>query len=175
MPAPAERRSLELLLVRHAPARKRDPRRWPGDSRRPLSARGVRRFQRAAAGLERVTARPERVFSSPLLRARQTAVILRTVAGWPAARVVAELAPGRDPERLLRRLGDADADRVAIVGHEPGLGQLLALCVAGAGGRARSEFRKGGVACVGFAGGMQPGSGQLRWLLPPRLLRRLAR
>ncbi len=175
MPVPVEPRSRELLLVRHAPARKRDPLRWPGDARRPLSARGIQRFRRAAAGLERLVVPPEQVFCSPLLRARQTAAILREVAGWPAARALPDIGPGRDPLRLLRRLGGEEGARIAIVGHEPGLSRLIALCVAGATARARFELRKGGVACIVFAGEPLAGQGQLRWLLPPRVLRRLVR
>jgi phosphohistidine phosphatase SixA len=37
------------------------------------------------------------------------------------------------------------------------------------------EFKKGGAACVEFAGAIQPGGATLKWLMPPRALRALKR
>jgi phosphohistidine phosphatase len=164
---------MELLLIRHAIARKRSPLRWKVDAERPLSPRGIRRFRSAAAGLERLVEPPELVLSSPLLRARQTASILRAVSGWPAARTLAVIAPGHGPDRILARLAQCTAARVAVVGHEPELGRLLASCLVKDAARVRVEFRKGAVACIAFEGAARPGAGTLRWLLPPRALRRL--
>jgi len=149
---PAEPAPLELLLVRHAVARERDRARWPDDERRPLSPGGARRMRRAAKGLARLVAPPELLFTSTLVRARQTAAILRESASWPAPRTLAGLAPGRDPRELLARLAALEAARVAIVGHEPGLGRLLAHCLYGPASPARMELRKGAAACVRCCG-----------------------
>ncbi len=85
---------MELLIVRHAIAFERDPRRWPDDGERPLSSQGVDRAKKAAAGMKQLVRSPARVLVSPLVRARQTAAILTDVAGWPRATTCAELAPG---------------------------------------------------------------------------------
>ena len=37
------------------------------------------------------------------------------------------------------------------------------------------EFKKGGAACVEFAGAIQPGGATLKWLMPPHALRALKR
>src|SRR2546429_6764465 len=63
---------MELLVVRHAIAFERSPRRWPDDAERPLSPQGAARARKAALGLKRITPRPARVLVSPLRRARQT-------------------------------------------------------------------------------------------------------
>jgi phosphohistidine phosphatase len=76
---------MDLLIVRHAIAYERDRARWREDALRPLSPAGIRRARKAAAGLKELTARPERLLTSPLVRAQQTARILTAVAGWPAA------------------------------------------------------------------------------------------
>jgi phosphohistidine phosphatase len=165
---------MELLLIRHALACKRDPLRWKADALRPLSPRGMRRFRRAAAGLKRLVEPPALVISSPLARARQTANILRRVAGWPAPRILAAVAPGGSTERLLARLSGKNVDRLAVIGHEPELGRLLACCLGGSAARISIEFRKGAVACVAFDSDVMAGRGSLRWLMPPRALRRLA-
>ena len=62
---------MELLVVRHAIAFERSPRRWPDDAERPLSPQGAARARKAALGLKRITPRPARVLVSPLRRARQ--------------------------------------------------------------------------------------------------------
>src|SRR5579864_7434188 len=127
---------MELLIVRHAVAFERSPRRWPEDGERPLSPRGVQRARQAAAGLKHLTDRPLRVLTSPLLRARQTAEILARCAGWPAAAPCALLAPDGSPERLLALLAGLRGARIAVVGHEPDLGRLLAACLPGEPGAA---------------------------------------
>src|ERR1700687_2008872 len=86
--------TMELLIVRHAIALERDDHRWRNDGARPLSPAGMRRARKAAAGLKEFSKAPEHLFTSPLVRAKQTAQILTDVAGWPLAEEAAELSPG---------------------------------------------------------------------------------
>jgi phosphohistidine phosphatase len=162
---------MELLIVRHAIAHERSVRRWPDDGERPLSAHGIARARRAAQGIARLAPRPTRVFTSPLARAEQTAAILTAVAGWPRARLCAQLLPGADPEALLAVLARARSPRTAVIGHQPELSRLLAACLPGSPGGGAFELRKMGAALVGFPGAPRAGRGELRWLVPPRLLR----
>jgi phosphohistidine phosphatase len=85
---------------------------------------------------------------------------------------VAELQPGHKPREVLRALAPYAAHAsVALVGHEPGLGELTALLV---GFRSAPEFKKGGVARVDVALLPPPaGSGTIAWWLTPKLLRAL--
>ncbi len=63
------------------------------------------------------------------------------------------------------------ADRVALVGHEPDLGQLAAILL----GAARPlPFKKGGMCRIDVEWSSRP-TGTLVWFLPPAALRRLAR
>src|SRR5262249_39853543 len=94
--------SMDLLIVRHAIAL--DPHRWHEDAARPLSPAGIRRARKAAAGLKQLTKRPERLWTSPLMRARQTAQILTEVAGWPVAEELAQLSPGEPARGVLTLL-----------------------------------------------------------------------
>jgi|SRR5579863_88058 len=165
---------MELFIVRHAIAHERDPARWADDRARPLTAPGIKRARRAAAGLRELIAAPERVFTSPLTRARQTAQLLREVAGWPQARVCPLLAPGGSPAAVLELLSRERIARAAVVGHQPDLGKLLALCLPDATDAA-FELRKMGVALVSFAAAPRAGRGMLQWLAAPRLLRAAAK
>ena len=162
---------MELLIVRHAIASERDAQRWPDDTQRPLSARGVRRARQAARGVRKLVQRPARVLSSPLLRARQTAAILTECAGWPRASISPLLGPEATAAAVLALLARSQETCIAVVGHQPALGRLLGCCLTGNGARGAFELRKMGIAVVGFDGAPRPGHGALRWLVPPRMLR----
>jgi phosphohistidine phosphatase len=62
-------------------------------------------------------------------------------------------------------------ERIAIVGHEPNIGELAARLI---GARAPLEFKKGAICRIDFEVFPPKGVGSLRWFLPPRLLRKLA-
>lgn len=162
---------MELLIVRHAISFEPDARRWPDDGERPLSPRGIARARKAAAGMKQLVQAPGRVLVSPLVRARRTAAILTEVAGWPRATPCAELAPGGAPEALLALLRRMPETRIAVVGHEPGLGRLLAASLPGAAGAEGFRFRKMGAALLTFRGAARAGGARLAWLVPAKLLR----
>ena len=167
---------MELLLVRHAIAFEHNAKRWPDDGERPLSPRGMLRARHAAAGLKRIGLPPAQVLASPLLRTQQTAAILTQFAGWPKATSCPQLLPGGSPQELLALLTRAHPTRthewrIAVIGHQPDLGRLLGACLPGNAGGAAFEFRKMGVALIAFHGAPRAGHGELRWLVPPRLLR----
>lgn len=160
---------MDLLLVRHAIAFERDPRRWPDDAERPLTPQGMARARKAAAGLKRLTPAPVQLLTSPLRRAYQTASILTRVAGWPKPIPTAQLTPGTPPQEVFALLARTRLQRVAAVGHEPDLSKLLLACLGGSS--PAFAFRKMGVALVKFRGPVRAGRGRLVGFLPPRLLR----
>jgi|ERR1700724_2097179 phosphohistidine phosphatase len=164
---------MELLIVRHAIALERDRQRWRDDGARPLSPAGMRQSRKAAAGLKEFSKAPDRLLTSPLIRARQTAQILTDVAGWPQAEEAPELSPGGAALAVLTLLGQKRGKVVAVVGHEPGLGALLAVCLLGEGGAMAIEMKKNAVACVSFEGSPRAGRAVLKWLATPRMLRGL--
>jgi len=162
---------VQVLVVRHAIAHERDSKRWPDDSQRPLSPQGVRRFRRAAAGLAKVLPPPERVLSSPFVRALQTAEILTEVANWPAPRKCPELGHGGPIDDVLKLLREYRVKRIAIVGHEPDLGNLIVASVTRAEAGLRFEMKKGGVASLIFSGRPARGRAKLVAYVPPKVLR----
>jgi len=82
-----------------------------------------------------------------------------------------QLLPGASPQGVLALLARTRGRRLAVVGHQPALGRLLAACLPGGVGAAAFEFRKMAVALLAFQGSARAGGGQLIWLLPPRVLR----
>lgn len=166
---------MDLLIVRHAIAFERNPRRWRDDGERPLSPQGMVRGRKAAIGLRHITKRPECVLSSPLVRAKQTATILMEFAGWPKATECPALAPDVPPGDVFAALSVRKEKILGIVGHQPALGRFLAAClpVQARGGMSPGafEWKKMGAVLVSFAGAPRAGGGVLKWFVPPRILR----
>src|ERR1039458_1325893 len=161
---------MDLLIIRHAIALERDRHRWRDDGARPLSPAGIRRARKAAAGLKQFSKSPDRLLTSPLVRARQTAQILTEVAGWPQAEEVPQLSPGEPALAVLTLLGKDRSKLVAVVGHQPGLGALLTTCLLGNGRALPIEMKKNAIACVSLEGSPRAGRAALKWLATPRML-----
>src|SRR5919197_1220303 len=138
MPAP-----FELYLVRHGVAEERSEK-WPDDAKRPLTADGMSKMKKASRGLARLGVAFDVIVTSPLVRTRQTAEILAAELDGPPPIVNADsLAPGGTYSALLADLEKhARKTRIALVGHEPGIGELAARLV---GSRHPIEFKKGAV------------------------------
>ena len=162
---------MELLIIRHAIAFARDRRRWADDAARPLSPAGIKRARKAASGLKQFCKAPDRLLTSPLVRATQTAKILTEVAGWPPAEVASELKPGTGAAAVLALLGQDRSQRIAIVGHEPGLSALIMACLLKDDSPLSIEMKKNAAACLFFRGRVRAGDAALTWLATPRMLR----
>lgn len=161
---------MRLILFRHGPAEPRDAERWPDDLARPLTSRGAQRTRRAAVGLSRIEPRICKVFTSPALRCVESARLLALELGAAGGlEVIALLAPGGDQRALLRAVAREGPDAVvALVGHEPELGELAA-ALLGMSPRSLAFKKAGACALEWTAPG--PGGTRLRWWLAPGALR----
>ncbi|MCU0647406.1 MAG: phosphohistidine phosphatase SixA [Gemmatimonadaceae bacterium] len=171
---------MRILLVRHAIAEDRDTFVLTGkhDDARPLTPRGDRRMRRAVRGLQLLVPRIDIVATSPLVRAQQTASILvRSYGDVPSAEVLRPLVPGGSVDDIDRWLEAKRAQWreaaaiavVALVGHEPELGQLATRWLAGVPG-GWLPIKKGGIVAIDFADRVAEGKGRLVWALSPRVL-----
>ena len=162
----------ELYLVRHAIAAERGED-WPNDDKRPLTARGVARFKEEVDGLAKMGVAIDEIFTSPLVRAKQTAEIIAAgLPGKPAVKILDALAPGHAPGSVMAQLAkQARRRRIAIVGHEPDLGELAAHLIGA--GRAL-PFKKGGVCRIDVESLTSRRPAALTWFVTPRLLRKIA-
>ncbi len=164
--------TIELYLVRHAIAAERGPK-FPDDRQRPLTTEGAQKFKDAVRGLASLNVVVDMVLTSPLLRARETATILAAGLGRRPIEEVEALAPGGRHAAIVEVLAHQAKKypRLALVGHEPDLGEL-AMRLLGATGTVR--FKKGAVCAIDVDGATPGGPGTLRWLINPRVLRVLA-
>ncbi len=165
---------MRLLVVRHGIAAPRESFDGP-DAARPLTDAGRTRMERGARGIARLVPELECIWTSPLVRARQTAQILAAAyAGKPALGEAAWLRPGADLRELAARLGsEAHRESVAIVGHEPDLSIAVSWLAAGVDG-SFAPLGKGGAALLDLPGRIDAARATLLWLLRPGQLRRLA-
>jgi phosphohistidine phosphatase len=116
------------------------------DLRRPLSDAGRVHVERLAAEAAARGVRPDAVWHSGQLRAKQTAE-----AFWRACNALAEFSATKDlqpddPPQWIRDRLRGEARDVAIAGHFPHLPRLLALLVTG--GEAGGSFPPHGVVAL---------------------------
>ncbi len=158
-----------LYFVRHAAAE--DARPGLPDAERTLTPDGIRKFRRAARGIVRVVADtpPRTIFTSPLVRARQTAELL--VEAFHQAQLKIELRglPALGPSGSIAKfMKETRAQNALAVGHEPLLSTWIGqLCFATPGDL---ELKKGALAAVELT---TSDRGRLLYLLPPAVLRDL--
>jgi phosphohistidine phosphatase len=134
------------------------------DELRALTATGHQ--QAAATGdlLKKAGLKLAALYSSPRLRATQTAEAIGNALGI-APQIREELNIGFNLTRLHRLVADANiSDSIMVVGHEPTLSQTIREITGG-----RVEMKKCGLARIDVMV-RQPLNGELVWLLPPRLV-----
>ncbi|OGB27445.1 MAG: histidine phosphatase family protein [Burkholderiales bacterium RIFCSPLOWO2_02_FULL_57_36] len=113
---------MDLILWRHAEAEPGDP-----DDERPLTAKGHKQAAKIAGWLDRNLPDRCKILVSPTKRTLQTAQALGR-----KFKVEPGLMPDATPETILALAKWPDArEPVLIVGHQPTLGQVAGLLIAG--------------------------------------------
>jgi len=165
--------SCELYFIRHGIAEERGDA-WPDDTKRPLTAAGATRLRKGVRGLRSAGIGFDVVLTSPLVRARQTADVVASASDpRPPIFVVESLAPGGAYASLMTDIEKyAKRGRIALVGHEPDLGEITARLI---GARQPIVYKKGAVCRVDLAAVPSPSPGVLMWFLTPKLMRRLGK
>src|SRR6266849_5753535 len=108
---------MQLLIVRHAEAAPGSP-----DELRPLTAEGREHARELGERLRAQGFEPDAVVSSPLLRARETAVAL----GLGEPEVDERLAPGASSNDV-RDAAAGRGETVIVIGHQPDCGRAVAV------------------------------------------------
>ena len=152
---------MKLYLVRHAEAIERST--TTPDATRYLTTKGRLSFRKIARQARKAGAAPDVIFTSPLLRAVQTAEILAERLEHKGEVVVArELSPGFDLPALRSLLsGAGNPAEAAFVAHEPDLGDLAATLLALRGG---FPLRKGAVVALEVDGTVPKGTAKFLWM-----------
>jgi phosphohistidine phosphatase len=177
---------MELYLIRHGIAEARRP--DLEDEKRELTAKGRDKTQKVAQRLYEMGLRFELILTSPLARARQTAEILQTCNLSSQIEESSHLSPEGDfylwSNWLEQKQMLATDTQLALVGHEPDLGQWAEILIWGKL-KQESEFaedsvdsypaalvlKKAGIIGVNLPKDGSPvGRSQLFWLASPKFL-----
>lgn len=148
--------------------------RFGRDHERPINERGRTDARRMGRFLAEIECLPDRILSSSAVRARTTLEYAREEGDWEeiSTEITSALyeASPADVLALVQEQEDT-FERLLLVGHEPTWSTMVGKLVGEAGVRittatvARVDFRVGQWKQVAF------GSGELQWLVTPKLLR----
>jgi phosphohistidine phosphatase len=163
---------MEIYIIRHGPAGKsiEDP---ALDEARPLTAKGKAKMRDVSRGLKNLGISFDKVYTSPLARAKETAEYMEKCCTG-GIETTDLLKPGSSKDELISFINRADgAEHIALVGHEPFLGEFAAYCLSKSKW-SYFDFKKGGVMMLESDGPVKPGKCKLAWLVEPFQLVMLA-
>jgi phosphohistidine phosphatase len=153
----------DLFLIRHARAVEQSAHDWE----RPLLPAGRKEALAVGAALKKAGVGFDAIACSPLVRAVETATLIAVELGYEGGLVIdSALAPDGAPSTMLSLAERLAGERIALVGHEPSMGNFLSALV----GRSGMTMVKGGV--VRLAANDPPvlGAAKLVWTISPRQL-----
>ena len=162
--------NLDLLIIRHGEAGARMTN-MEQDFKRSLTSEGRTEVRRIVKSLKNAGLKAERIYTSPLLRAKETAEIAARILQIPMLEQWDELRPDGDRRSLYRKLAK-EGSQIVIVGHEPYLTSMIGEIIGTPG--ARLVLKKGGVAKVRISAFVPQVSGELRWLLTPKMMTKMS-
>jgi phosphohistidine phosphatase len=146
------------------------------DQQRRLTPTGRDVMARVARGLSRLDVAPSVILASPMVRATETAEILRgALSGGAAVEHCPPLAPGNPLSAIFDILAEhLHEEQILLVGHEPTMGELASCLLTGSPGLASLRFKPGAVAAIDFPSAPSETRGSLRWFVRAELLAALA-
>lgn len=154
----------EIVILRHAhadPAEQGQP-----DEQRTLSDKGVEEARKVHAWLQGQNLRFDRILCSPAARTRETAAIALSDAS--ASIVYEPRIYDATPGELLALLQDQARETTLLVGHNPGLEQLVALLTSGDSGNFRGLPTAGAAVIeIPAADALEPSVGKLEAFWSP--------
>ena len=163
---------MKLYILRHGEAAEHGDPRYANDADRPLTLRGIRRTKQLAHALRQLEVSFDVIFSSPLVRARETAEIVeRGLRLHSRLELTDHLSPTGGTEKLVAQVNHIrpQPESVLLVGHEPYLSALISrLCTGGQG--LALTLKKGGLCRLEVETLRSGRCANLEWLLAPRLL-----
>jgi phosphohistidine phosphatase len=163
---------IDLFLLRHGEAGNRMSV-VEEDSERPLTPEGRLEMQKIARSLKAVGLQTNQIYTSPLKRAKETAEITARILKIPTLEEWNELKPDGSKAALYRKLARFEQNsRLILVGHEPYLSSMIGEIIGTTG--ARLVLKKGGLGKVRITSFTPQISGELRWLLTPKMITKMS-
>jgi phosphohistidine phosphatase len=166
---------MNIYLLRHGIAAPLGQENQFQDEERVLTPEGMLKMRKAAQGLKRLGVTFDRIVSSPLVRARQSADIVAEVLSFREAIILWEdLEPSASPEAVAQRLAEfRERDSVLLAGHQPSIGCLASYFLF-RNPKVPLPFKKGAIFCVGVTEVPPQQPAELKWMLTSKMLRQIA-
>lgn len=161
---------MKLYILRHGEAAEHGDPRYKNDADRPLTPKGIQRTKALAHALRQLDVAFDVIFSSPLVRARETAEIIERGLRLHGRLELSEhLAPSGDVEKLVHQLNRVRPapKNLLLVGHEPYLSGLVSLLCTG-GSHLALTLKKGGLCRLDLETLHPARCASLEWLISPR-------
>ncbi|MCT7948335.1 phosphohistidine phosphatase SixA [Ancylothrix sp. C2] len=162
---------MKLYLIRHGIAA--DPVEYEKDEDRPLTEDGKRKTQKIAKRLRELDLQFDLILTSPLVRAKQTAELLKNAGLSSKLEESIFLATNGDIQGWfdwLLKWQAAGGDSLALVGHQPNLANWAELLVWGEV-KEKLVLKKAGI--IGLIlpqDGLPLGRCEMFWLTAPKFL-----
>lgn len=162
---------MDLLVLRHGEAGRSSP--SPGDSKRSLTDEGKQEIVDLSNGLKSLEIKLDCIFTSPLLRAKQTAeIVAKSLKYKGKIEEIDALKPEGSRLEFYSVLSKLKQDSVVlVVGHEPYLSEMIGEGISQSG--CRINLKKAGLARMRILSTLPKIKGELRWLLTPKHLKKM--
>ncbi len=173
---------MDLFILRHGYAGNRlsDPMK---DTKRQLTVSGKKEVVEIAKSLKKLGVKFNVIFSSPLARAFQTAkIIAEEYKLIEQIEQSEDLKPNGSKDLLYNKLSKLNIDSVIlIVGHEPYLSSMINDIISKNDADRNYNknnnniiLKKAGLSRIKITSTVPKLKGELRWLLTPRILKKIA-
>jgi phosphohistidine phosphatase len=158
-----------LLLLRHAKSSLKDSSLQDFD--RPLNGRGKKAAETIGRFIRDKQVVPDLILSSPAIRARETVEIVIKTAKLRSELRYDERIYEASPQRLLEVVSQIDEERkiVLLVGHNPGLEELLKLLTDRDEHMATGTLARIDLKAASWDQVLE-GKGNLEWIVRPKEL-----
>ncbi len=162
--------TFNLYLIRHGLAGQHGD--YENDAKRPLTDEGKHKTHQVAKRLADLDLKFDLILTSPLVRAKQTAEILKDTGLSKHLEDAAYLAPGGNIQDWVNWLeGWKDSEKsLALVGHEPDLSSWAEILIWGESQGKLVLKKAGAIGLILPLSGSPISNSHLFWLTPPRFL-----
>ena len=164
---------MDLFVLRHGEAGKTMSPSMK-EFERPLTEPGRKEIEAIAESLKDWELDFDKILTSPLRRAEQTATIItKNLKIQDHMENCNELKPEGSRLELYKRLSKMDQQSsVLVVGHEPYLSIMIGDIISG-NASSHIDLKKGGMARIRIDTFSPRVSGELRWLLTPKQIKKI--
>jgi len=163
---------MELFILRHGEAGQRLSSN-PNDRLRSLTSTGKEEVTEVAKALKRIGTEFDIIATRPLKRAYETAIIVATVLKMSnKLQTWSELAPEGVRTEVYRKICRLRQENsILLVGHEPQLSEMINDIIHTSRSKSgRIVLKKAGLVRIRILACNLVLSGELRWLLTPKIL-----